>query len=254
MPQPLVLLLTFGTGGDLQPFVVMAAALQARGHRTLLVVPRLHEERVQATGLAHVAFGTQAQAQQVLDDPALWDERKGFGVVWRGLLPSLGEIHALLVAQAQAGPCTVLCHPFLVPAAAMARAQQPGLRIVCAYLAPSTLRTVHDPLTVGSLHVPAWVPQGLRRALWRAIDTYSIDPELLPGLNAARAGLGLPPVASFLPHMEAAPDASVGLFPPWYAPRQPDWPAGFVEGQFPLQPVPTGQQLPDELEIGRAHV
>lgn len=246
--SPLVLLLTFGTGGDLQPFLVMAAALQARGHRTLLVAPRFHEATVQATGLAYAAFGTHEQAQQVLDDPALWDERKGFGVVWRGLLPSLNEIHALLVAHAQAGPCSVLCHPFLVPVVAMARAQQPSLRIVCAYLAPSTLRTVHHPLAVGSLNVPAWVPLAWRRALWRAIDRYSIDPDLLPGLNAARAAQGLPPVASFLPHMEAAPDASVGLFPPWYAHRQPDWPASFVEGQFPLRPVPPGQQLPAELE------
>ena len=38
--KPLVLLLTFGTGGDLQPFVVLAAALAAREYRTLLVVQR----------------------------------------------------------------------------------------------------------------------------------------------------------------------------------------------------------------------
>ena len=140
--RPLVLLLTFGTGGDLQPFIVLAAALAARGYRTLLVVQRSHEQVVQATGLPYVVFGTHEQSESVLNDPDLWDERKGLGVVWRGLLPSLDEIRGLLVSHAQAGDCVVLSHPFLVPVAAMAKEQQAHLRIVCAYLAPSTLRTV----------------------------------------------------------------------------------------------------------------
>ena len=246
--KPLVLLLTFGTGGDLQPFVVLAAALAERGYRTLLLVPRFHEKVVQDTGLPYVTFGMHQHSQSVLDDPDLWDERKGFGVVWRGLLPSLDEVRALLVSHAQAGACTVLCHPFLVPVAAMAKEQQANLRLVCAYLAPSTLRTVHDPLTVGSLNVPTWLPRSLRRALWRAIDRFWIDPDLLPGLNAVRTTQGLKPMASFLPHMESASDASVGLFPAWFAGRQPDWPATFVEGHFPLRTTSPLQRLPAALE------
>lgn len=246
--KPLVLLLTFGTGGDLQPFIVLAAALAERGYRTLLLVPRFHEKTVLDTGLPYIAFGTFGQTQSILDDPDLWDERKGFGVVWRGLLPSLDEILGLLVSNAQDCACVVLCHPFLVPVAAMAKEQQANMRIVCAYLAPSTLRTVHDPLTVGSLNVPDWVPRSLRRALWRVIDKFWIDPDLLPGLNEARIARGLKPVASFLPHMEAASDASVALFPAWFAHRQPDWPATLVEGHFPLRPRSPSQRLPAELE------
>lgn len=124
-------------------------------------------------------------SEAVQNDPDLWDERRGFGVVWRGLLPSLDELRRLLIGHAQAGPCAVLCHPFLVPVAAIAKAQHAALRIVCAYLAPSSLRTVHDPLMLGSLNVPTWVPRPLRHALWRAIDKFWIEPDLLAGLNAA---------------------------------------------------------------------
>lgn len=246
--KPLILLLTFGTGGDLQPFLVLAAALAARGYRTLLVVQRSHEQVVRATGLPYVAYGTHEQSESVLDDPDLWDERKGLGVVWRGLLPSLNEIRGLLVSHAQAGDCAVLSHPFLVPVATMAKEQQAHLRIVCAYLAPSTMRTVHDPLTVGSLNVPRWVPTSLRRALWWTIDKFWIDPDLLPGLNAVRTAHGLKPVASFLAHMETASDASVALFPAWFATRQPDWPVTFFEGHFPLRSPSPLQRLPAELE------
>ena len=246
--KPRVVLLTFGTGGDVQPFVTLAAALQGRGYRTLLIVPRFHEQAVQDTGLDHIAFGSREQTQSVLDNPDLWHERRGLGVVWRGLLPCLDEIQALLLAQSRRpGGCVVLCHPFMVPVAAMAREQHTGLRIVCAYLAPSTLRTVHDPLTVGSLEVPRWWPQRWRRALWQAIDRFWIDPDLLPGLNAARSARGLKPIASFLAHMEAAGDASVGLFPGWFGSRQPDWPASFTPGHFPLGPVPQSRRLDSEL-------
>lgn len=249
MNKPLVLLLTFGTGGDLQPFLALAAGLQRRGHRTLLIAPRFHEKVVQENGLAHALFGTHEQAQSVLNDPDLWHERKGFGVVWRGLLPSLDEIQDLLISQAQrAERCVVLCHPLLVPVAAMAREQQSSLRIVCAYLAPSTLRTIHDPLTVGSLDVPTWVPQPLRRVLWRAIDKFWVDPDLLPGLNAARRARALNPIQAFLVHMEVTSDASVGLFPSWFATRQPDWPASFLAGHFPLGPLPQSRRLGTELQ------
>ncbi len=247
-PRRLVLLLTFGTVGDLQPFLTLAAALRDRGHRTLLVIPRYYEQLVRDTGLAYVLFGTHEQAQAVLDDPELWNERKGFGVVWRGLLPSLNAICEILASHAQTQPCVVLSHPLLVPVAALARQRQAGLRIVGAYLAPSNLRTVHDPLTMGSLHVPGWVPLSIRRALWRAVDRFWIDPALLPGLNAARAAHGLKPVTSYLEHMQAASDTSVGLFPAWFANRQPDWPPTFVEGQFPLRPAPPLLPLPTDLE------
>nr|WP_316644522.1 glycosyltransferase [uncultured Roseateles sp.] len=242
------MLCTFGTGGDLYPFLRLAQGLRQRGRRTLLLVPRFHEARVRESGLAYLAFGTHEQSQAVLDEPDLWHERKGFGVVWRGLLPSAQVVHDLVDALPRNLPCTVLSHPLMVPLAALARGSRPDLRIVGAYLAPAGLRTVHDPLMMGSLPVPRWVPLSWRSALWRAIDRFWMDPDLLPGLNAARTVRGLAPVTSFLPHMQAACDASVGLFPAWYAARQPDWPPTFVEGHFPLPPAPAGGSLSPELE------
>jgi UDP:flavonoid glycosyltransferase YjiC (YdhE family) len=84
--------------------------------------------------------------------------------------------------------------------------------------------------------------------LWRIIDRFWIDPDMLPGLNAARTSLGPSKIHHFLEHMEAASDASVGLFPPWFARRKADWPESFIDGHFPLQPVAPLQRLPDDLE------
>jgi rhamnosyltransferase subunit B len=43
-------------------------------------------------------------------------------------------------------------------------------------------------------------------------------------------------------------DISLGMFPPWFAPPQPDWPAGLVCTGFPLYDNGDAHPLPPELE------
>ena len=224
---PLVIVASSGTGGDMQPFIALAQGLQQRGRRVLLLVPGWQEAAAQASRLPYHTFGSAAEGQAMLGDPGLWDERKGWGVIWKGLVPHLGAVRGVVQGLPDGEDCVVLCHPILVPMAALARSIRPGLRIVAAYLAPSNVCSSHDLLTTGSLRIPAWMPLAWRQALWRLID-----PVMLPGLNAARAQHGLPREPQFFGHMLAAPDASLGLFPAWFAAPQADWPPHFVQAGF----------------------
>ena len=74
----------------------------------------------------------------------------------------------------------------------------------------------------GGLTIPAWLPHPLRRAYWLAVDAAAY---LLVGraLNRLRTGLGLPPVRRLF-RWWLSPDLVIGLFPPWYAAPQLDWP------------------------------
>ncbi|NHQ91970.1 glycosyltransferase [Janthinobacterium lividum] len=229
---PLVIVASSGTGGDMQPFIALAQGLQQRGRRVLLLVPGWQEAAAQASSLPYHTFGSAQEGQAMLGDPGLWDERKGWGVVWKGLVPHLGALRDVVQGLPAGEACVVLCHPILVPMAALARSARPDLRIVAAYLAPSNLCSSHDLLTTGSLRIPAWVPLAWRQALWRMIHRTMIDPLMLPGLNAARTQHGLPPESHFFAHMLAAPDASLGLFPAWFATPQADWPPHFVQAGF----------------------
>ncbi|OGB24507.1 MAG: hypothetical protein A3I66_10915 [Burkholderiales bacterium RIFCSPLOWO2_02_FULL_57_36] len=76
---------TTGTGGDILPFVALAQELSKIGHRVVMLVPEFHEFLVQSHGLEYTVFGTIDEFQPLLEDPDFWDERKGFGVVWKGL-------------------------------------------------------------------------------------------------------------------------------------------------------------------------
>ena len=247
-PAPLVIVASSGTGGDMQPFIALARGLLQRGRRVLLLVPGWQETAALASRLPYRTFGTQEEGQAMLGDPDLWDERKGWGLVWRGLVPHLGAVRDVVQGLPDGQDCVVLCHPFLVPMAALARSARPDLRIVAAYLAPSNLCSSHDFLAAGSLRIPAWVPLAWRQALWRLINRSMVDPVLLPGLNGARARHGLPPEAHFFAHMLAAPDASLGLFPAWFAAPQADWPPDFTQAGFAGAAVEQTAALPPELE------
>lgn len=247
-PNPLIVVATSGTGGDILPFITLGQGLLERGHRVLMLVPQFHEAIVVAAGLPCQTFGTHGEWQVLLNDPELWDERKGWGVIWRGLVPHLGALRQFVQQFPADDSCVVLSHPILVPMAALARSVRPDLHIVACQLAPSSLCSSHDMLTAGSMRIPGWLPIRWRQALWKLIHKGWIDPVTLPSLNAARAQIGLPPVPHFFEHMLTAPSASLGLFPNWYAPVQPDWPQSFSAGEFVGSAAPSKATLSPALE------
>jgi rhamnosyltransferase subunit B len=246
--KPLVIIASSGTNGDMLPFITLSQGLLERGHRVLMLAPRFHESVLLKSGIPYQTFGTHDEWQALLNDPNLWDERKGWGMIWSGLVPHLSSMRRLIQQLPANESCVVLSHPILVPMAAMARSVRPDLRIVSAYLAPSNLCSSYDMLTAGSLRIPDWIPISWKQALWRLIHKGWIDPVTLPSLNAARDQIGLPTVPHFFEHMLTAPSASLSLFPSWYASVQVDWPQSFSEGDFVPTDVNSQATLPAALE------
>jgi rhamnosyltransferase subunit B len=222
---------TIGSAGDLFPFLAMALALRARGHRVSFLAPGQHEPYVAGTGLDFTGLPVDAA---VLDDPDLWHATRGFGVVWRATRPAMEKIVPFVDALPHDEAVMLLVHPLALPEADLCRAKRPGLKVAAAYLAPQNLPTVHDPLLLGPWRVPPWVPLGLRRWLLQRLAARFIDPVALPDVNAARKERGMPEAASMLDHLFAVPDLSITLFPDWYAPTQPDWPQPLFRAGFPL--------------------
>ena len=246
--NPLIIVATSGTSGDILPFLTLSQGLLERGHRVLMLVPRFHEAIILTSGVPYQTFGSIDEWHSLLNDPDLWDDRKGWGVIWRGLLPHLGIVRQLIEQLSATESCVVLSHPILVPMAALARSVRPNLRIVSACLAPSNMCSSYDMLSAGSLQIPDWMPISWRKILWKLIHRGWIDPVTLPGLNAARSQNGLPTVPHFFEHILMTPNASLGLFPNWYASTQPDWPKPFIESDFVRSPDQKSATLSQEVE------
>ena len=238
-----VVLVTIGSAGDLFPFMRIALALRAAGHRISFLGPVQHEAYVRAAGLP---FHGLPADPAVLDHPDLWHPTRGFGVVWEATRPAMAAVPAFMATLPLDEKCTMLVHPLALPEADLCRAARPGLRIAAAFLAPSNLPTVHDPLMLGPWRVPRWVPHGVRRRLWRSLAARFVDPIALPGLNAARASVGLAPVSSLIDSIVSIADLSLALFPRWFAPTPPDWPRPLVRTGFPLfDPAPEAALSPE---------
>jgi UDP:flavonoid glycosyltransferase YjiC (YdhE family) len=102
------------------------------------------------------------------------------------------------------------------------------------HLAPSIFRSVIDPPKLPGLFMPNWLPRALKRKIWDFGDRWYIDPIVCPGLNAFRAEEGLSPVRQILKNWWHSPDLTIGLWPEWFAPVQPDWPPQARLAGFPL--------------------
>jgi len=243
-PQALhVVLVTIGSAGDLFPFLRIALALREAGHRISFLGPVQHAPYVRAAGLP---FHGLPADPAVLDHPDLWHPTRGFGVVWEATRPAMAAVPAYMAALPRDERCAMLVHPLALPEADLCRAVRPGLRIAAAFLAPSNLPTVHDPLMLGPWRVPRWVPHGVRRRLWRTLASRFVDPIALPDVNAARSSVGLAPVNSLLDTVVSIADLSIGLFPQWFAPTPPDWPRPLVRTGFPLfDPAPDAALSPE---------
>ena len=244
-PPRHIVLVTIGSAGDLFPFLRIALALRAAGHRISFLGPVQHEPFVREAGLP---FHGLPADPAVLDHPDLWHPTRGFGVVWEATRPAMAAVPAFMAALPLDEKCTMLVHPLALPEADLCRAARPGLRIAAVFLAPSNLPTVHDPLMLGPWRVPRWVPIGVRRRLWRAAGKRFIDPVALPDVNAARASAGLAPIDTLVDGIVGIADLSIALFPDWFAPTQPDWPRPLVRSGFPLFDPQPHAVLSDELQ------
>lgn len=243
MPQLHFVVVTIGSAGDLFPFMRVALALRDRGHRVTMLGPSQHAPFVEPTGLA---FHGLPADEAVLDHPDLWHPTRGLAVVWRATRPAMAQVPAFVAALPQDERIVLLAHPLALPEADLCRARRPGLKVAAAYLAPSNLPTVHDPLMLGPYPVPRWIPLGARRWLWRRLGDALINPVALPDVNAARAAHGLAPVADLVDTIVKLPDLSVTLFPEWFAPTQPDWPQALARTGFPLyDPSPQAELSPE---------
>ena len=246
------LIITTGTTGDVHPFLHIARALQAMGRQVTFITHTYHAQLVQEAGVPFIGLGNDAEYLRLLGNPDLWDPKKSFAALMENYSERLQQIDAAIRSVAP-GRRVVICHPFVVPGAAISRTQGEVQSIVVAYLAPANLKTCHDPLTIGATAVPRWVPMAWRRALWRLVEKGWIDPVAVAQINAVRTPWGLPLVQSLLSHIAQSPDLSITLFPSWFAPPPPDWPRPMISGDFPLFEGNTQAGFSTELSAFLGH-
>jgi rhamnosyltransferase subunit B len=244
MPQFIITAL--GSYGDVHPMIGVGAALAERGHRVKLVTNPYFEDAVAEAGLELLPIGTRDQYAKLSQHPQIWHRVRGplLVIKWVSgyLLRPLFEI----VSDHYVPGETVLCaHP--LDLASRVASEEFHAPIASLDNTPAVLWSVYDsPRGVGTLVGGPRVPLWLKRWQFRAADVVVGRMAGRP-LAELRRELGLPPVERLFRRWLHDTDLVLGLFPDWFAPPQPDWPAHTQLVGFPLWDSAGGAELPGDV-------
>lgn len=242
-------IITTGSTGDIYPFMRIALSLQAIGKKVTFITHVVHAKLLHGSGLTFVGFGSEEEYLRVINNPDIWHPRRAVSVLFADCKDQFLELDAVIRSTVANDSAVVITHPLIVPSLAIARDRGQIFNIVSMHLAPSGLRTCYDPLRIGEITIPKWVPMSWRKAYWRFVEKGWIDPVALTQTNSARMALGLPVIhSSFLDHIEQVPDLTVTLFPTWFGSIMPDWPQPMINADFQLFDSAPGESFSHELQ------
>jgi UDP:flavonoid glycosyltransferase YjiC (YdhE family) len=219
-----IILPTFGSLGDIHPFLALALELKSRGHTPVIATSSLYRPKIEAEDIEFHAMAPELPGPDEWDKimPRLMDGKWGTRRLFREMLmPAVRPAyHDLLPALREADFMVAHSIAFAAPLCA----QKLNKKWMSVVLAPLSFWSVHDfPLAPG---VPAyekmqgnlqfyqtlksiieWISQGWVREVARVRR----DENLPPGAHPLFAG-------AFSPH------GVLAMFSRELAAPQPDWP------------------------------
>jgi UDP:flavonoid glycosyltransferase YjiC (YdhE family) len=257
MPSQRILLATFGSLGDLHPYIALAQSLQQRGHTPVLATTDRYHAAVEAAG---VEFAAMRPGEAELPDmdalmPKLFDPSRGPEYLVRTLIMAHVRGQHADLSRLAADADLLITHPLAVTGPLIA--EQTGIPWASSVLAPMSLLSAYDP----PLFPPAPWMRSVRklgvapyRALFGLMKLVSRSWEA--PLRELRAELGLPPARKqALFEGQYSPGLNLALFSPLLAEPQADWPAnthlcGFARYDGASPDAATQQRLDRFLAAG----
>lgn len=242
-----ILINTWGSHGDVDPYLALAHALRARGHEPVLAMPAYFAAVVGREGFAFHAVGPDVRPDDTEFVRRVMDARRGSEWLLReAIVPHVERSYEELDAVA-GGADLVVGHPVTWGAAMVA--ERRGLPFVSTVLAPLSFWSVHDlPVFPPAPWIKPLVDRwpGLAPTLMRAVRRASRD-WATPAVNRLRARLGLRSVADPLFEGQHSPAKVLALFPRVLARPQPDWPANVTVTGALVHDAAHGTTLAPEL-------
>src|SRR5215813_3504902 len=232
-----IVISTFGSFGDIHPYVAIALELKARGHSPLIATSEVYREKMEALNIDFHSVRPQMPSFDQPDEIGrivadLMDAKDGSEKVMQLLLPYLRDIYEDLDAAA-ASADLLLTHP--LPLVGPIVAQIRKLPWVSSVLAPTSFFSNYDPIVPPQwpglykvMKLSPWVGRGIM-----ALATLKLD-KLMQPVYELRAELGLPRGEQPLFAGQHSPACVLALFSKVMAQPQPDWPKHTVVTGFPF--------------------
>ena len=232
-----IVLSTFGSFGDVHPYVAIALELKARGHRPVVATSEVYREKMDALSIEFWPVRPDLPSHDQPDEVGrlveeLMAASDGSEKVMQLLTPHLREIYDDLNAAVE-GADLLVTHP--LPLVGPIVAQQRKLRWVSTVLAPISLFSAYDPPVLPQLpalyHLLKLHP-AIARGFYRLVR--SRLEKMMAQVYSLRAELGLPRGVQPLMGGQHSPSCVLALFSRVLAAPQPDWPENTVVTGFPF--------------------
>ncbi|HKW26676.1 MAG TPA: glycosyltransferase, partial [Terriglobales bacterium] len=253
-----ILIHTFGSYGDIHPYMGLALELQLRGHQPLIATSSIYRQKIEAEGIAFRGIRPELPRMDQELMRQVFDRRKGTEFIFRHILmPNLRDSYQDLAAVA-GDPELIITHPVGFAGPLLARLR--GIPWISTVLAPASFMSAYDPPALGGLPFPEFVTRlgrGFHHVLYGIADRMS--RAWLGPYRQLETELGLAPSANPIFAGQHSPFLVLGLFSPLLAAPQPDWPRqartiGFIFFDRDEVEHPPSPQLEEFLNAGPAPV
>ncbi len=238
-----ILLLPFGSAGDVFPFIWLGRHLMVRGHRVTMITACLFEEQAKRAGLNFIPLGEKDDFEAMIRDPRIWKSGIGTKVVFEFAAKS---VEPYLAAIESCGKVDLMLAPVTAFAGRLAR-EKHGTPLITVHLQPAVFLSVHEtPLLHPMMSLLRRMPVWFKRALFSLPNP--VDIFVMPTVRRLCQQYGVKPPRSLWREWWDSPDGVLALFPEWFAKPQPDWPANLLQWTFPLEDLAKEQPLSNELQ------
>jgi UDP:flavonoid glycosyltransferase YjiC (YdhE family) len=245
MPPRRIVITTFGSFGDLHPYLAIAIGLQSRGHRVTIATIPFYRAKVESEGIGFYPVGPDFSPDDTAAIRLAMDARKGpEQVIRRMVMPHLRASYAELTEAVRSADL-LITHP--ITYAGPVVAAKAGIAWVSTVLAPLSFFSKYDPPVlapwIGKLG-PLQAP--ISRAIC-ALGRWNVRSWSEP-VRQLRAEFGLPTGADPIFEGQHSPELVLALFSPLLGAPQPDWPPNTHATGFAFYDrLEKNQGLPREL-------
>jgi len=248
-----VVFTTWGSFGDLHPFMALALELQKRGHISVIATSPLYEEKIKAEGIGFQPVrpdlpspDSEASADVIR---RVSNTRWGPSYLFRKLLvPHLREtyVDTLAAVTAEGGADLLVSHQ--VPLTAPLVAEKTGVKWISAVLFPIAFASAYDPPTppqLPALRMVAATHPLVARTLF-GFGKWTTRSWVEP-IQRLRKELGLARSQNPIFEGQHSPTLVLALFSQVLAQLQPDFPPNTLITGFPFYDRKDDQEPPREL-------
>ena len=187
----------------------------------------------------------KAEYLRIVSHPDASQPSKAIRFMMKNLvLPEIEPIFKAIEQRYQPGNTAVLAPAWAV--GARVANEKLGAPLATIALSPTPIRSAHQPLLLPE-DVFRRIPLPVRKGLLRSTAWLS-DLRLQGEINRIRQRLGMPPVRPVRDDWAFSPQLILCLFPEWFSPCQPDWPAQVRLTDFTLFDDASGEGLRPEVE------